>query len=75
MGRLHICKSTVVDEKSGNTALFFPSIYRFKVITLFINKSLILKTSKRTYNEKHSKIEEENDIFLFCIIKIYNASL
>ena len=23
MGKLHICKSTVVDEKSGNTALFF----------------------------------------------------
>ena len=23
MGKLHICKSTVVDEKSGNSALFF----------------------------------------------------
>ena len=23
MGKLHVCKSTVVDEKSGNSALFF----------------------------------------------------
>ena len=31
MGKLHVHKSTVVDEKSGNSALVF-RIYRFKFI-------------------------------------------
>ena len=26
MGKLHVCKSTVVDEKSGNSAPFFQNL-------------------------------------------------
>ena len=74
MGKLHICKSTVVDEKSGNSGIFFPAFIVSKLSRNSSTRALYSKTLKRTYIEKHSKIEDENDNFLLYVIKMYNSS-
>ena len=61
-------------RNTGNSALF-SSIYRFKV--QYKVQSTVQRAQYRglaNFCKKYSKIEEENDIFLLYIIKIYNAS-
>ena len=74
MGKLHICKWTVVDEKSGNIALFFQNL-SFQSYHVIHYQELNTIKHRREHTMKNTvKIEEENDTFLLCIIKIYNAS-
>ena len=69
MGKLHVCKSTVVDEKSGNSALFFQCL-SFQSYHVIRQQELnTLKHLGEHTVKKHSKIEEDNDIFYAVSLK------
>ena len=59
-------------RNSGNSALVFQHL-SFQSYNL-IHQQEHNTVDWRTFVKKYSKIEEENDIFLLYIIKIYNAS-
>ena len=66
MGKFHVCKSTVADEKSGNSALF---LIVSKLSRNLSSRAKYSKALKRTYSKKHNKIEEENYIFYSISLK------
>ena len=68
MGKLHVCKSTVVDEKSGNSALFFQCL-SFQSYHVIHQQEFNTLKHWREHTLKKKKIEEKMIFFYSMSLK------
>ena len=70
MGKLHICKSTVVDEKSGNTALFFQHL-SFQSNHVIHQQELNTLKHRREHTVKNTVKLRRKMIYFYSVLLKY----
>ena len=71
MGKLHVCKSTVVDEKSGNSALFFQCL-SFQSYHVIHQQELNTLTHWREHTVKNTAKLTRKMIFFYSVSLKYS---
>ena len=72
MGKLHICKSTVVDEKSGNTALFFQHL-SFQSNHVIHQQELNTLKHRREHTMKNTVKLRRKRIYFYSVLLKYTT--
>ena len=72
MGKLHICKSTVVDEKSGNTALFFQNL-SFQSYHVIHQQELNTLKHRREHTVKNTVKLRRKMIYFYSVLLKYTT--
>ena len=72
MGKLHVCKSTVVDEKSGNSALFFQCL-SFQSYHVIHQQELNTLKHLREHTVKNTAKLRRTMIFFYAVSLKYKT--